>query len=59
MGDDKTKPVPADAGRINMSDEREIRYWTQKLGCTKEQLVSAVGSVGPIAMKVQAFLKRK
>ena len=59
MADDKTKPVPADFGRINMSDDREIRYWTAKFGCTKEQLVSAVGSVGPIATKVEAYLKRK
>lgn len=59
MAEDQTKPVPADAGRINMSEAREIRYWTEKFGCTKEQLVSAVGSVGPIATKVQAFLRRK
>jgi hypothetical protein len=42
-----------------MSDPQEIRYWTHKFGCTKEQLVSAVGSVGPAPMKVQAYLKRK
>jgi uncharacterized protein DUF3606 len=59
MAEYKTKPVPADPGRIDMSDAREIRYWTEKFGCTKEHLVSAVGSVGPIATKVQAFLKRK
>lgn len=59
MADDKTKPVPADAGRVNMSDEREIQYWTTRFGCTKAQLVSAVGSVGPVPMKVQAFLKRR
>ena len=59
MEDDKTKLVPADAGRINMSDDREIRYWTAKFGCTKAQLVSAVGSVGPIATNVEAYLKRK
>ena len=59
MADDKTKPVPADPGRINMSDDREIRFWTEKFGCTKAELVSAVGSVGPIATKVEAFLKRK
>ncbi len=59
MADDKTKRVPADAGRINMSEDQEIRYWTAKFGCTKAQLVSAVGSVGPIATKVQAYLKRK
>ena len=59
MADDKTKLVPADPGRVNMSDEREILYWMAKFGCTKAELVSAVGSVGPIATKVQAYLKRR
>ena len=59
MAEDNTKPVPADAGRINMGETREIRYWMEKFGCTKEQLVSAVGSVGPTVIKVQAYLKRK
>ena len=59
MADDKTKLTPADPGRINMRDDQEIHYWTAKFGCTKAQLVSAVGSVGPIAMKVQAYLKRR
>ena len=59
MADNDAKPAPADAGRINMGDPREIRYWMEKFGCTKEQLVSAVGSVGPAATKVQAYLKRK
>ena len=59
MAEDKTNPGPAEAGRINMSKDQEIRYWTEKFGCTKEQLVSAVGSVGPVATKVEAHLKRK
>ncbi len=59
MAEEKTNPVPADAGRINMGEAREIRYWMEKFGCTKERLVSAVGSVGPSAAKVQAYLKRK
>lgn len=59
MAENKAKPVPADAGRINMGDADEIRYWTEKFGCTKAELVSAVGSVGPVATKVQTYLKRK
>ena len=59
MTDDKAKLIPADPGRINMSDDREIRHWTAKFGCTKAELVSAVGSVGPIATKVAAYLKRR
>ena len=59
MADDKTKRSPADSSRINMSEDYEIRYWTEKFGCTKEQLVSAVGAVGPTASKVEAHLKKK
>jgi hypothetical protein len=59
MADDKTKRRPADPNRINMGDDHEIRYWTVKLGCTKEQLVSAVGTVGPVSSKVAAYLRRK
>ena len=59
MADDRTKLVPANPRRIVMSDDREIHYWTAKFGCTKAKLVSAVGAVGPIATKVQAFLKRR
>ena len=59
MADDKAKRGPADPNRINMGEDYEIRYWTEKLGCTKAELVSAVGTVGPIASKVAAYLKRK
>ena len=59
MADDQTKQGPADPNRINMSEEHEIRYWTQKFGCTKAELVSAVGAVGPMAAKVATQLKRK
>ena len=59
MAENKQKSIPADAGRINMSDADEILYWTEKFGCTKAELVSAVGTVGPVATKVQAYLRRK
>jgi len=59
MAEDKTAPVPADAGRINMGDAREIAYWTEKLRCTKAELVNAAGSVGPDPVKVQTYLRRK
>ena len=59
MAENKPKSIPADLGRINMGDPEEIRYWTAKFGCTKAELVSAVGSVGPIAGKVQAYLRRR
>jgi hypothetical protein len=59
MADERPKAGPAVPGRINMSDPQEILYWTEKFRCTKAELVSAVGSVGPMAAKVEAYLKRK
>jgi hypothetical protein len=39
-----------------MSQEHEVRYWTQALGVSESQLRSAVESVGSSADKVRAFL---
>jgi hypothetical protein len=41
MSDDKTKTAPQDAARVNVNEDYEVRYWTQKFGGTKEQLKAA------------------
>jgi hypothetical protein len=35
--------------RHRLDEEHEVRYWTQKFGCSKEQLEEAVREVGPMA----------
>lgn len=35
MSDDKTEKASKDAARVNVNEDYEVRYWTQKLGCTK------------------------
>ena len=57
MADDPTKRGPQDAARVNVHEEHEVRYWTQKFGVSKEQLVAAVKAVGPMAKDVEAKLK--
>jgi hypothetical protein len=46
MADDLKNRGAQDRSRVNVHEEHEVRYWTQKLGVTKEQLVAAVGKAG-------------
>jgi hypothetical protein len=32
--------------RISMNDAHEVRYWTEKLGCSEDELAAAVARVG-------------
>ena len=57
MSDDKTKRGPRDAARINLGEEYEVRYWSEKFGVSKEDLAYAVQRVGSMANDVEAELK--
>ena len=59
MADDKSKTRPQDAQRVNIHEDYEVEYWTKKFGCTKQQLIAAVGAVGPVVKDVEAELKRR
>ncbi len=58
MADDKNIRGPADATRINIHQDWEVQYWTDKFGCTKAQLVACVQRVGVMATDVQACLAK-
>lgn len=42
---------------ISLEQEHEIRYWTQALGVTREQLREAIGKVGHSATRVREYLQ--
>jgi Protein of unknown function (DUF3606) len=46
MADDLGNRGAQDRGRINIHEDYEIRYWTEKWGISNEQLVSAVRKAG-------------
>jgi hypothetical protein len=46
MADDLKNRGVQDRARVNIHEVHEIRYWTEKWGITKEQLVAAVGKAG-------------
>jgi Protein of unknown function (DUF3606) len=57
MADDPSKRGPQDRSRISISEEPEVRYWSQKFGVSSEQLKAAVKKVGNSAERVEKELK--
>lgn len=57
MADDTTNRGARDRNRINLSQEHEVRYWTQALGVTRDELHAAVAAVGSSADRVREHLK--
>jgi hypothetical protein len=57
--DNKEKRKPQDALRININEDYELQYWSDKFNCRKEDLVKAVNAVGVMAEKVEEYLKKK
>ena len=58
MSDDKTSRGPADTTRINVHEDYELRYWSQKFGVSAEKLKAAVKAAGVMAKDVEARLKK-
>jgi hypothetical protein len=46
MADDLKNRGAQDRARVNVNEEHEVRYWTEKWGVTKEQLAKAVQKAG-------------
>lgn len=41
---------------INVSEPSEVRYWTERLGCTPSALREAVEEVGPAVEDIEEYL---
>lgn len=59
MADDPTNRGNADRIRINMHEDYEVRYWTQKWNVSREQLGAAVNKVGVMVADVAKELGKK
>ena len=56
MADDPSKKGRPDRDRINIHEAYELRYWSDKLGVSPEQIQSAVAKVGPKVEDVRDHL---
>jgi hypothetical protein len=59
MADDRSKRGPADAARINVNEDYELRYWCERFGCTPDELRTTVKSAGPMVTDVEIALKKR
>ena len=46
MADDLKNRGAQDRSRVNVNEDHEVRYWTQKWGVSEERLAAAVNKVG-------------
>jgi len=56
MADDLKQTGNADDQRINVDQDHELTYWSQKLGVTRDQLREAVAKAGPMVKNVERQL---
>lgn len=50
--------VGSDRSRISMNKKHEVRYWTEALGCSEDELAAAVAKVGNSADAVRREILR-
>ena len=58
MADDLKKTGRQDDERINVEQDHELAYWSDKLGVSREELRKAVQTAGPMVKNVQRHLGR-
>ncbi len=58
MADDKTNRGAQDRSRISLSEDYEVRYWTEELGVSKDELARLVHQHGNSAEKIRQALRK-
>jgi hypothetical protein len=58
MADDLKQTGRQDDQRINIEQDHELGYWSEKLGVSRERLRQAVQAAGPVVKDVQAHLRQ-
>ena len=57
--DNTDKTRPQDAKRINVNEDYELRYWSEKYGVSADELRAAVRKVGVMAADVERELGKR
>ncbi len=47
----------ADTRRINLRDFQELSYWAERFGVSRERIIRAVHTAGPIAHDVEREIR--
>jgi hypothetical protein len=57
MADDLKQTGKADDDRINVEQDHEVSYWSEKFGVSRARLRAAVERVGPMRKAVEQHLR--
>jgi len=57
MADDLKQTGKPDDERINVNQDHELTYWSEKLGVSRDRLREAVAKVGPRRQAVEQHLR--
>jgi hypothetical protein len=58
MADDRSLRGPQDRQRINVSQDYEVAYWTEKWSISREHLAEAGRKAGPMSAAVAKLLDK-
>lgn len=58
MADDLKQTGKPDDLRINVEQEHELKYWSEKFGVSREELRKAVQAAGPMVKDVRQRLNK-
>jgi len=56
--DNKTKTGSPDSKRINIEEDYEVSYWSDKFGISHDELKKAVNAAGTSAEAVKKYLNK-
>ncbi|HEY0714612.1 MAG TPA: DUF3606 domain-containing protein [Polyangia bacterium] len=56
MSDDQANRGAQDRSRVNINQPHEVRYWSERFGCSEQELRDVVARVGPVVKDVEAAL---
>jgi hypothetical protein len=59
MTDNTADRGPEDRSRISLSQDFEVRYWSQRFGIDEKALREAVEDVGPSVQDVEQYLANR
>lgn len=57
MPEETATATSHESSTVNLQEPYEVEFWTQRLGCSREELESAVKAVGPEPAQIASFLK--
>jgi hypothetical protein len=58
VADDLKQAGKPDDARINVEQEHELNYWSEKFGVSREELRKAVQAAGPMVKDVRQQLNK-